>query len=204
VTRSDDAARAIGGWRAVSRPRRGQPARRERLICVRLASLGGGGIPVRHHVHHSLIHPLLSVPRHAARRVLGTSVLPTFNDGGHSLAPSCFPSLGKRRRAEEERPGRNRPHSRSRRRSCVASSRGSLRRQYSALRPRLLAAGPASSTTIPPSGDLASSNTEKLTSAGLVQPTSARGNSIEQANRRAARDHRGRRRRARRGALRQA
>ena len=172
VKRTDDAARAMGGWRVLSWPRRGQAPRRERLICVRIASLGGGGVAARHHVHHSFIHPLLSVPRHAARRVRRTGVLPAFDHGGHSLAPWCFPSLGKRRRAEEERPGRNRPHSRSRRRSCVASSRGSLRRQYSALQPRLLAAGPASPTTIPSCGDLASLNTEKLTSTDLrtVEP----------------------------------
>ena len=42
-------------------------------------------------------------------RVLRADVLLAFDDGRHSLAPCVFPPLGKRRRAEEERPGETGP-----------------------------------------------------------------------------------------------
>lgn len=75
---------------------------------VRVASLGGRGVAARHDVPHALIHSLLAVTRHAPRRMLGAGLLPAFHDGTHRWL-LAFPSLGKRRRAEEERPGETGP-----------------------------------------------------------------------------------------------
>ena len=90
-----------GGTRAreEARPREGFLAH---------ASLGGRGVAARHDLPHALIHSLLGVTRHAARRRLAAGVLPAFPDGNHRWL-LAFPSLGKRRRAEEERPGETGP-----------------------------------------------------------------------------------------------
>ncbi len=50
---------------------------------VRVASLGGRGVAARDDVPHALIHSLLGVTRHAARRMLGAGVLLAFHDGNH-------------------------------------------------------------------------------------------------------------------------
>jgi hypothetical protein len=54
------------------------------------------------------IHSLPGVTRHAALRMLGAGVLPAFPKGDHRWL-LAFPSLGKCRRAEEERPGETGP-----------------------------------------------------------------------------------------------
>jgi hypothetical protein len=75
---------------------------------LRVASLGGRGVVAQHDVSHPLIHSLLGVTRHAALRMLGAGVLPAFPKGNHRWL-LAFPSLGKCRRAEEERPGETGP-----------------------------------------------------------------------------------------------
>jgi hypothetical protein len=79
-----------------------------RRCSVRVASPGGCGVAARHDLPHALIHSLLGVTRHAARPRLAAGVLPAFPDGNHRWL-LAFPSLGKRRRAEEERPGETGP-----------------------------------------------------------------------------------------------
>src|SRR5215212_5331634 len=65
-----------------------------RLICLRAAAFGGGGLAARHDVPYVRIHSLLGVARHAARRVLRTGLVPSFVDGGHHWLLAVFPRLG--------------------------------------------------------------------------------------------------------------
>ena len=119
----------------------------QRLMWVRIAARGG--VATRHDRHHAHIHSLLSVTRHVAPRALRTGLLPSFMAGKSHRAP-FLPSVKAPAGWEEQHSRRTlAPQSIpfAARVRCLGAL-GAVRRR-TALRPELLAAGPASTHPTP-------------------------------------------------------